>query len=176
MRVHPVGMMTGGRADGRTDGRTGGQTGRETEGRRDGGGAIRWRLAVVALALVAGCASQSEEPEQPTPAETAATYPDSLLHVGATVRVRGPRLGRGWRVGTVVVSAGRHPCLAIKILPMQGLTPLYLTAASFSRVDADQRTNQGALTVGLPPAQESDWVTLPLRELRRRDAACRRRK
>lgn len=130
--------------------------------------------ALVAVAAFAGaCGSHNEEPAAPTPA-AATAYPDSLLHVGATVRVHGPRLGASWRVGTVVVSAGLRRCIAIKLPPLRGITPLYLTSASFSEVQADQRTNLGALTFGLLPPQESDWSPVPLDELRRRDAACRR--
>lgn len=136
-------------------------------------GRIRVATFVVLAAFAGACGSHNEEPAAPTPA-AAAAYPDSLLHVGATVRVHGPRLGSGWRVGTVVASAGAHPCIAIKLLPLRGVTPFYLTSASFSEVQADQRTNLGALTFGLPPAQESDWSPVPLNELRRRDAACRR--
>lgn len=136
-------------------------------------GRIRVAAFVVLAALAGACGSHNEEPADPTPA-AATAYPDSLLHVGATVRVHGPRLGSGWRVGTVVVSAGARRCLAIKLLPLRGVTPLYLTSSSFSEVEADQRTNLGALTFGLPPAAESDWAPLPLNELRRRDAACRR--
>ena len=137
------------------------------------------RVVIAALcasaALAGACSSHPEEPPTPAPT-TGAALPDSLLHVGATVRVHGSRLGSGWRVGTVVVSAGGHPCLAVKLLPLRGVTPLYLTSASFTEVQADQRTNQGALTLGLPPAEESDWTPVPVAELRRRDAACRRRR
>lgn len=141
------------------------------------GGSASGRVHVAAIALLAAlagaCGSHQEVAEAPAPAAEA-TFPDSLLHVGATVRVHGRRLGRNWRVGTVVVSAGARRCLAVKILPLHGVTPIYLTPADLSEVEADQRTNQGALTMGLPPAQESDWAPLPLHELRRRDSACRR--
>ena len=124
---------------------------------------LRGAVAATAFLLVSGCAAKSNAPVEPTPAPVAeAAATDSALHVGATVRVRGSGLGRGWRVGTVAVSTGRHPCLAVKLLSTRSQSPVYVPLSLVSRVQADSRTNTGALTLGLPPAVESDWAPVSL--------------
>lgn len=128
-------------------------------------------IAVVAITVV-GCASKQAVPA-PSPEPSAELAPaDSALHVGATVRVRGSGLGRGWRVGTVVVSAGALPCLAVKLVSSRSGAPFYVPLQRLARVEADRRTNTGALTLGLPPAEPTDWAAVDLaRAVSRR---CRR--
>jgi hypothetical protein len=126
-------------------------------------------LTVLAI-IVVGCASKRAET---APAPSAELVPaDSALHVGATVRVRGSGLGRGWRVGTVVVSAGALPCLAVKLTSSRTAAPFYVPLERLARGEADRRTNTGALTLGLPPAEATDWAVVDLaRAVSRR---CRR--
>lgn len=128
---------------------------------------------MVSGVLLTACASRAATPVEngPAPAVPVAAA-DSALHVGATVRVRGAGLGRGWRIGMVVVSAGALPCLAVKLLSTRSGGAFYVPLQRFSRVEADQRTNSGALTLGLPPAQATDWAVVDLaRAVSRR---CRR--
>ncbi|MGH7733134.1 MAG: hypothetical protein ACREOE_05375, partial [Gemmatimonadales bacterium] len=117
----------------------------------------------MALLLLAACASRSTGPmaTEPTPVAGAAPA-DSALHVGATVRVRASGLGRGWRVGTIAVSTGLHPCLAVKLAALHAGAPFYVPVSRLSRLQADSRTNTGALTLGLPPAAESDWAPVSI--------------
>ncbi|MGB7211351.1 MAG: hypothetical protein WBC97_01880 [Gemmatimonadales bacterium] len=124
---------------------------------------LRCTAASTVLLLVVGCAAKSNAPVDtaPTPVTDVASA-DSALHVGATVRVRASALGRGWRVGTVAVSTGRHPCLAVRLAAAHSLDPVYVPLSLVSRLQADSRTNTGALALGLPPALESDWIPVSL--------------
>ncbi|MFI5235584.1 MAG: hypothetical protein ACHQXA_07740 [Gemmatimonadales bacterium] len=127
-------------------------------------------IIVAALLAVAACASKGEDLIGTVPAPAVAA--DSVLHIGATVRVHGARLGRAWRVGTVVVSAGTHPCLAIKLISPRDGSPVYVGLNALTELNADGRTNNGLLTMGLPAPQESDWA--PVNLARAQSASCRR--
>ncbi|MGH7533019.1 MAG: hypothetical protein ACREL4_06990 [Gemmatimonadales bacterium] len=134
---------------------------------------LRGVATSITFLLLAGCAGRSTTPAatEPTPIAEAAPA-DSALHVGATVRVRASGLGRGWRVGTVAVSTGRHPCLAVKLTSTRSRDPVYVPLSLVSRLQADSRTNSGALTLGLSPAVGSDWAPVSL--ARAVSAWCRR--
>lgn len=127
-------------------------------------------IVIAALLAAVACASKQEEPvgTLPTPVAVA----DSALHIGATVRVHGARLGRAWRVGTVVVSAGAHPCLAVKLMSLRDGSPVYVPLNALAELNADSRTNAGVLTMGLPAPQEADWAPVDL--TRAQSASCRR--
>ena len=133
---------------------------------------VRLTTLMVAGVLLAGCAARTATPAEAAPAAAAEVAPDSALHVGATVRVRGRGLGSGWRVGTVVESTGPHPCLAVKLAALHTGAPFYVPLYRLARLQADSRTNTGAFAAGLPPAQESDWTAVNL--ARAQSARCRR--
>ena len=134
---------------------------------------VRLVGVMVSGVMLTACASKAATPVENGPAPAVPVAPaDSALHVGATVRVRGSGLGRGWWVGTVVVSAGALPCLAVKLVSSRSGAPFYVPLQRLARVEADRRTNTGALTVGLPPAEPTDWAAVDLaRAVSRR---CRR--
>jgi hypothetical protein len=115
---------------------------------------------IVALALTCG---------------TRSIDPDSLLHVGASVRVQAPKVAPGWLPGTVARSSTSSGCLAVKLEQRDAADrPLYVFLRAVTALEVDQRTNQGALTVGLPPAEAGDWRALTAAELDELRRACRR--
>lgn len=100
--------------------------------------------------------------------------PDTLLHIGATVRVEVPRLADGWLAGTVVRS-NTSGCLAVRLERVtRAGQPLYAFFRAIERLEVDKRTNQGVFTFGLPPAAADDWRPLTEAELKRLRRACRR--
>jgi hypothetical protein len=101
--------------------------------------------------------------------------PDSLLHVGASVRVQAPSVGPGWLAGTVARSSTSSTCLAVKLEQRDAAgRPLYAFLRAVTALEVDQRTNQGAFTIGLPPAEASDWRALTAAELNELRRGCRR--
>jgi hypothetical protein len=118
------------------------------------------------LALNASARGQAAAPEEPA----------LVLHQGATVRVRVPQLGPDWIAGRVVQTAGAHPCLSFKLERTDaGGRAQYVFLSGVREVEVDRRTNEGALTFGLPPTTADDWEPVALAALRRQDAGCRRR-
>ncbi len=101
--------------------------------------------------------------------------PDSLLHVGASVRVQAPSVGPGWLAGTVARSSTSSGCLAVKLerRDAEG-RPLYAFLRAVTALEVDQRTNQGAFTIGLSPAEPGDWRALTGAELAELRRGCRR--
>jgi hypothetical protein len=100
---------------------------------------------------------------------------DSLLHVGASVRVQAPSVAPGWLTGTVVRSSTSPTCLAIRLEQRDKAgRPLYAFVRAITALEVDQRTNQGVFTIGLPPAEDSDWRRLKPAELEELRRGCRR--
>ena len=100
---------------------------------------------------------------------------DSLLHIGATVRVQAPSVAPGWLAGTVARSRTSPTCLAIKLEKRDAAgRPLYAFLRAVTALEVDQRTNQGVFTIGLPPAEASDWRALTDAELAELRRGCRR--
>jgi hypothetical protein len=100
---------------------------------------------------------------------------DSLLHVGASVRVQAPLVGQGWLTGTVVRSSTSPTCLAVRLEQRDKAgRPLYAFLRAVTTLEVDERTNQGVFTIGLPPAEASDWRALTDAELAELRRGCRR--
>lgn len=105
------------------------------------------------------------------------TPPDSILHVGAAVRVQAPSVAPGWLSGTVARSSTSASCLAVKLDQHDAAgRPLYAFLNAVSALEVDQRTNQGVWTIGLPAAEPTDWRTLSASELAQLKAGCHRRR
>jgi hypothetical protein len=103
------------------------------------------------------------------------TNPDSLLHVGASVRVQVPSVAPGWLEGTVTRSSTSATCLAVKLERRDGAgRSLYAFLRAVTALEVDERTNQGIWTIGLPPAEPSDWRALTRAELAQLQRGCRR--
>lgn len=105
------------------------------------------------------------------------TPPDSILHVGAAVRVQAPGVAPGWLSGAVARSSTSASCLAVKLERRDAAgRPLYAFLNAVSALEVDQRTNQGVWVIGLPPAEPTDWRTLSASELAELRAGCHRRR
>jgi hypothetical protein len=105
----------------------------------------------------------------------ASAAPDSLLHVGATVRIQAARVRPGWLIGTIARSSTSPTCLAVRLEQRDAAgRPLYAFLQAVTALEVDQRTNQGAFTIGLPPAGPSDWRALTAAELAQLRRGCRR--
>jgi hypothetical protein len=101
--------------------------------------------------------------------------PDSLLHVGASVRIQAPSVGSGWLAGTVARSSTSSTCLAVKLEQRDAAgRPMFAFLRAVTALEVDQRTNEGAFTIGLSPPDSSDWRTLEAAELDELRRACRR--
>jgi hypothetical protein len=101
---------------------------------------------------------------------------DSLLYVGAAVRVQAPSVAFGWLPGIIVRSGASPTCLAVKLDLRDGAgRQLYAFLRVVKALEVDERTNQGAMTIGLPPAEPSDWRALTPAELGELRERCRRR-
>jgi hypothetical protein len=101
--------------------------------------------------------------------------PDSLLHVGASVRVQAGSVGPGWLTGTVARSSTSPTCLAIRLEQRDAAgRPLYAFLRAVTALEVDQRTNEGVFTIGLPPAEPTDWRALTAAELNQLRRGCRR--
>lgn len=105
---------------------------------------------------------------QQAPAERA-------LHLGAHVRVKVPRIGADWIEGTVVGARNSPGCFAIRLehTDAQGRQQ-YAFLAGVTELEVDRRTNEGVLTVGLPPATADDWESWSKADLAKAAAGCNR--
>jgi hypothetical protein len=75
----------------------------------------------------------------------------------------------------VARSSTSSNCLAVKLEQHDATgRPLYVFLRAVTALEVDERTNQGAFTIGLPPAEPSDWRALTAAELDELRRACRR--
>jgi hypothetical protein len=131
-------------------------------------------LSARSLLLAPGRSAWGQASESAAPAAVQPVV--SVLHQGATVRVRVPQLGPDWIGGRVVQTATAHPCLSFRLERTDAAgRAQYVFLSGVREVEVDRRTNEGAFTVGLPPATAEDWEPVALTALRRQDAGCRRR-
>lgn len=99
---------------------------------------------------------------------TAAAQSDSsvILHVGAKVRVKVPKLTPDWIPGTVVAMQRTANCLAVRLdrTDAQGRAQ-YAFFTLVQAMEVDRRTNQGVMVAGLPPARSEDWESWSEKEI-----------
>jgi hypothetical protein len=102
---------------------------------------------------------------------------DSVLHIGAKVRLQTPSTGKEVVTGEVVRVASTPNCLVV-IVPRPDSAgghhelAVYLNLAT--SVEVDWRTNLGVHSEGISPPQPSDWHPISPADLAKANATCRR--
>ena len=85
--------------------------------------------------------------------------PHRYLHAAARVRVKIAALDTSWIDGTVVEGVTSPGCLAVRLEHKDRAgNQQYAFLAAVTALRVDRRTNQGVITIGLPPPADSDWV------------------
>jgi hypothetical protein len=97
------------------------------------------------------------------------------LHLGAHVQVKVPKIAPDWIEGTVVGAQGSATCFAVRLnhTDAQGRQQ-YAFLKAVTELQVDRRTNEGILTVGLPPATEADWETWSKTDVDSAASRCKR--
>lgn len=111
------------------------------------------------------------------PAESEAVWEPTtplFLHQGVSVRVRVARFGFGWISARVARTASNTPCMLFELdrTDSEGRTQ-YAFLRGVSAIELDRRMWNGVV-YNLDPAEESDWVPVPLQAAREQDKSCRR--
>ncbi|MFZ5623714.1 MAG: hypothetical protein ACOY71_04685 [Gemmatimonadota bacterium] len=110
----------------------------------------------------------------PLAAPLAAQAP--VVHIGATVRARIPRLGADWMTGRFTSTTGARQCLGVRLdQPDAAGRPRMALLTGITELQVDRRTNQGVLTAALSPPTDADWEPADLAQLVVQDSLCRKR-
>jgi len=108
-------------------------------------------------------------------AQAPSVLPARILHLGAHVRVKVPKVAADLLEGTVVASQASPACLAVRLEHTDSAgRQQYAFFAGVTELQVDRRTNEDLLTVGLPPAADSDWDAWTRADLTALTARCRR--
>ncbi len=107
---------------------------------------------------------------------TARPRDDSVLHIGATVRVTSPAWGPDTVPGRVVRIVAPAGCLGILLVPHdENGRQVILFLPGLTSLQVDWRTNLGAYSAGISLPGASDWRTVPSADLARAEPGCQRR-
>ncbi len=141
------------------------------------------RTRVVVAAGAAGIvATMSLGAQRPVPRHADSTAraelrprDDSILHIGAVVRVTAPAWGTDTVVGRVVRIVSPRGCLGVLLVPHDSDgRQVILFLPGLTSLAVDYRTNLGAFSDGISMPAPSDWHVVPLTDLGRAEPACER--